>query len=143
MGVRPKLRPAQPKSSLADDLLQSLGQSAVPTSASSGQALSAKEIDELKWGIKQCLIVPQSASSELETTVVIAFSMTQDGKPIASSIRLVSSEGGTSASARPAFEAARRAIIRCGARGFQLPSDKYEQWKDIQMSFHPEKMRIK
>jgi len=143
VGVRPKLRPAQPKSSLADDLLQSLGQSAVPTSASSGQALSAKEIDELKWGIKQCLIVPQSASSELETTVVIAFSMTQDGKPIASSIRLVSSEGGTSASARPAFEAARRAIIRCGARGFQLPSDKYEQWKDIQMSFHPEKMRIK
>ena len=40
-------------------------------------------------------------------------------------------------------EAARRAIIRCGARGFELPPEKYEQWRDIEMTFDPERMRIK
>ena len=70
-------------------------------------------------------------------------SLTQDGKPVVSSIRQVGSEGGTNASVKQAFETARRAIIRCGARGFQLPSDKYDQWKDIEMTFNPERMRIK
>ena len=41
------------------------------------------------------------------------------------------------------IEAARRAIIRCGAKGFQLPPDKYEQWRTIEMEFSPERMRIK
>ena len=90
--------------------------------------------------VRRCWNVPPSASSELETTVVIAFSMTQDGKPIASSIRLVSSESGGTSAMR-ALQAARRAIIRCGARGFQLPSDKYDQWKDIELTFNDEDMR--
>ena len=41
------------------------------------------------------------------------------------------------------YEAARRAIIRCGAKGFQLPPEKYEQWRNIEMEFNPERMRIK
>ena len=45
--------------------------------------------------------------------------------------------------ARQAFEAARRAIIRCGAQGFDLPREKYDHWRDIEMVFNPEKMRIK
>jgi len=43
--------------------------------------------------------------------------------------------------ANQAFGAARRAILRCGARGFQLPSDKYAQWRNIEMTFNPERMR--
>ncbi|MDZ4134880.1 MAG: energy transducer TonB, partial [Paracoccaceae bacterium] len=46
-------------------------------------------------------------------------------------------------SARQAYEAARRAIIRCGATGFKLPAEKYDQWRNIEMVFNPEKMRIK
>ncbi|MEM6478789.1 MAG: energy transducer TonB, partial [Pseudomonadota bacterium] len=42
-----------------------------------------------------------------------------------------------------AFEAARRAIIRCGAKGFDLPSEKYDQWKEIEMTFNPEQMRTR
>ena len=41
------------------------------------------------------------------------------------------------------IEAARRAIIRCGADGYKLPPEKYDQWRDIEMTFNPEKMRIK
>lgn len=46
-------------------------------------------------------------------------------------------------SATQAFEAARRAILRCGATGYDLPAEKYGQWRDIEMTFNPEKMRIK
>ena len=69
--------------------------------------------------------------------------MSQDGKPLAETIRMLTSSGGTGTAARQAFEAARRAIIRCGAQGFGLPVDKYDHWREIEMTFNPEKMRIK
>ena len=47
------------------------------------------------------------------------------------------------AAAQQAFEAARRAIIRCGVSGFDLPAEKYDQWQEIEMTFNPEQMRIK
>ena len=40
-------------------------------------------------------------------------------------------------------EAARRAIIRCSRDGYQLPPDKYAHWRDIEMTFNPERMRLK
>ncbi|NNK78019.1 MAG: energy transducer TonB, partial [Litoreibacter sp.] len=42
-----------------------------------------------------------------------------------------------------AYEAARRALIRCGARGYNLPVDKFAQWQDVEITFNPERMRIK
>jgi hypothetical protein len=75
--------------------------------------------------------------------VTVAVSVAQDGIPDVASIRMIGFEGGTEASARQAYEAARRAIIRCGAKGFQLPPEKYEQWRNIEMEFNPERMRIK
>ena len=40
-----------------------------------------------------------------------------------------------------AFEAARRAVLRCQRGGFDLPIEKYDHWRDIEMTFNPEKMR--
>ena len=42
-----------------------------------------------------------------------------------------------------AFQAARRAILRCQETGYSLPPDKYEQWKTIEMTFNPEQMRLR
>jgi hypothetical protein len=56
---------------------------------------------------------------------------------------MLSASGGGDAAAKQAFEAARRAIIRCGNDGFDLPVEKYDHWRDIEMTFNPEKMRIK
>ena len=130
-------------SAVDDALAEALGQASETPSAPSGPPLSAGEKDALRVAVQQCWNVGSLSSLALETTVVVAVSLTKDGKPIVSSIREVDSEGGTSASVKQAFETARRAIIRCGARGFQLPSDKYDQWKDIEMTFNPERMRIK
>jgi hypothetical protein len=69
--------------------------------------------------------------------------MNQDGTPQTNSIKMTSSSGGSQGAANQAFEAARRAIIRCGARGYQLPVEKFGQWQNIEMTFNPERMRIK
>ena len=108
-----------------------------------GPPLTGGEKDALRVAVSRCWNVGSLSTDALGTTVVVAVSMSQDGKPINSSIRLMSSSGGPEAAARQAFETARRAIIRCGARGYDLPVEKYGQWQEIEMTFNPERMRIK
>jgi hypothetical protein len=108
-----------------------------------GPPLTAGEKDALRVAVSSCWNVGSLSTDALGTTVVVEVSMSSDGKPITSSIRMASSSGGSDAAARQAFEAARRAIIRCGARGFDLPVEKYGQWQEIEMTFNPERMRVK
>jgi hypothetical protein len=56
---------------------------------------------------------------------------------------MVSHNSTNEAAAKQAFEAARRAIIRCGADGFELLPDEYEEWRAITLEFDPERMRIR
>jgi hypothetical protein len=68
--------------------------------------------------------------------------MTRDARPMPETLRLIASTGGEGA-AQQAYETAKRAILRCGAEGFGLPVEKYEQWREIEMTFNPESMRIR
>ena len=112
-------------------------------SAPSGPPLTGGEKDALRVAVSQCWNVGSLSTDALATTVVVAVSMAESGVPDTGSIRMVSFSGGTEAGARQAFEAARRAIIRCGARGFPLPVEKYSQWRDIEMTFNPEGMQFR
>ncbi|MEO0541510.1 MAG: hypothetical protein AAFZ80_11690 [Cyanobacteria bacterium P01_A01_bin.105] len=91
----------------------------------------------------QCWNVGSLSTDALSTIVTVGFDMNTDGTPVTGSLAMVSSSGGNAQAAQQAFEAARRAIIRCGARGFDLPREKYEQWRQIEMTFNPEQMRIR
>lgn len=109
----------------------------------SGPPLTSGEKNDLIVAVSRCWNVGSLSTEALNTTVVVAVEMMEDGKPIAGSIRLLTSSGGSQAAAQQAFLAARRAIIRCGAGGFDLPADKYGQWREIEMTFNPEKMRVR
>lgn len=109
----------------------------------SGPPLTFGEKDALRVAVSSCWNVGPQSTEALNTTVVVGVSLSQEGKPDVGSIRMLSSTGGSGTAAKQAFEAARRAIIRCGAKGFQLPPEKYGQWRDIEMTFNPERMRIK
>lgn len=111
----------------------------VPT----GPPLSAGEEESLRVAVSACWNVGSLSSEALQTTVTVSVAMNADGTPIIGSINLDGSNGGSASAARQAFEAARRAIIRCGASGFQLPAEKYGQWQNIEMTFNPERMRVK
>ncbi len=109
----------------------------------SGPPLTRGEKDALRVAVERCWNTGSLSSEALRTTVVVAVRMNRDGTPQNGSIRMLSYEGGSETAARKAYEAARRAIIRCGARGFDLPAEKFSRWQDIEMTFNPERMRIK
>ncbi|WP_415921240.1 energy transducer TonB [Tateyamaria sp. SN6-1] len=108
-----------------------------------GPPLSNGEKEALRVAVSACWNVGSLSTEALGTTVVVGVDMEQSGKPIIASIRLLSSSGGSQSAANQAFEAARRAIIRCTRDGYALPAEKYGQWQEIEMTFNPERMRIK
>ena len=87
-----------------------------------------------------CWVVDVGDESS-EVIVTIKVELTREGK--ISSTELISAKGGSDAAKRKAFQAARRAIIRCQGRGYDLPKDKYDFWKTIEMTFDPTYMRTK
>ena len=165
--VRPKTRPRRPtptqepatevaettpeapedeaQSSAIEDALAAAiaGGGEVAAPEPSGPPLTLGEKEALRVSVSKCWNVGSLSSEALKTTVEVAVSLERDGRPKVGTIRMVSSTGGSSGAARQAYESARRAIIRCGSDGFQLPGDKYDHWRDIVMTFNPEKMRIK
>lgn len=136
----PSERATAPQTGVKDALAEALG-AAAP--APTGPPLTGGEKDALRVAVSSCWNVGSLSSAALQTTVVVDVAMRPDGKPEAGSIRMLSSSGGPDAAAKQAFETARRAIIRCGAKGFDLPPEKYAQWQRIEMTFNPERMRIK
>lgn len=119
------------------------GAAAGEANAPSGPPMTGAETDAMRVAVQACWNVGALSMEALRTTVVIGVSVNQDGKPDAASIQLVSSEGGSDVSTSQAFEAARRAIIRCGSKGFPLPPEKYDQWKELELVFDPNGMRMR
>jgi len=104
--------------------------------------MTGAELDVLNTSISSCWSVDPGAVW-MNTAVTVAFALNPDGTPVAGSLRLAGFEGGSEATARQSYEAARRAILRCTARGVPLPPEKYEHWKELKMTFDPSTMRIR
>ncbi len=159
--VRPKARPRRPEppqaaetepstpepdqSSAIEDALAAAiaGGGEVEAPEPAGPPLTVGEKDALRVSVSKCWNVGSLSTEALKTTVEVAVSLDPEGRPKTGTIRMMASTGGSASAAKQAYEAARRAIIRCGAKGFSLPSEKYDHWRDIVMTFNPEKMRIK
>lgn len=150
--ARPQTRPKRPapaqetqtdNAAVNDALAEALGGGSTGAAEPSGPPLTRGEKDALRVAVQQCWNVGSLSSEALNTTVVVSVNLSENGKPVSSSIRQISASGGSGVAEKQAYEAARRAIIRCGAKGFELPKDKYDHWRDIEMTFNPEKMRIK
>lgn len=116
---------------------------ATPGPARQGPPLTSGEKDALRIAVQQCWNVGSLSTDALRTTVTVLVRMNENATPDSASIRMLGFEGGPEGAAQQAYEAARRAILRCGARGFDLPAEKYDQWREIEMVFNPENMRIR
>jgi hypothetical protein len=93
--------------------------------------------------VAACWNIGALSSQAQAAIVTLRFDMQRDGRPVASSIRMVDFTGATRGPAEQAFEAARRAILRCGENGYALPSAAYDQWADVQMVFNPADLRLR
>ena len=139
--VPTETEPQTDTSSVNDALAEALGGGETGTAAPSGPPLTRGEKDALRVAVKQCWNVGSLSTDALQVTVVVGVTLDTEGKP--TSIKQLSATGGSGGAVSKAYEAARRAVLRCGAKGFDLPRDKYDHWRDIEMTFNPEKMRIK
>lgn len=111
-------------------------------SRSAAPPLSAGEREGLRVSVQQCWVV-DVGSQAANVTVVVGMNMNPDGTVDQGSINLVSASGGEGPAVETAYQAARRAILRCQRQGYPLPSEKYEQWKQIEMTFDPSQMRLR
>ena len=131
--------PARSEQAINDALAEALGTGSEP----SGSPLTSGEKDAMRVAVSPCWNVGSLSTDALETVVVVRFSLTPDGMVVKDSLQMIGNTGGSETSAKLAYEAARRAILRCGTKGYDLPDDKFSQWQDIEITFNPEEMRNK
>lgn len=115
-----------------------------PTAAvASGPPLSAGTRDGFRVAVQGCWNVGSLSTEAQGTTVVVAFDMARDGTPQSGTLRMIEFTGGSETAARQAFEAARRAILRCARDGYDLPEESYGRWAQVELVFNPEGMRLR
>ncbi|MBO9475373.1 hypothetical protein J7413_17630 [Shimia sp. R10_1] len=148
--LRPRVRPAaRPEPTPAPDANAdaiaaalaeaSAAETAETAAAPAGPPLSQGERDGLRVAVQQCWVV-DVGSRAADVTVVVGLSLDRDGK-VQGDIRMLSAEGGDAAAAQTAFQAARRAVLRCQKDGYDLPVEKYDHWRDVEITFNPDNMR--
>ncbi|MCT4683195.1 MAG: hypothetical protein N4A39_05640, partial [Roseicyclus sp.] len=93
--------------------------------------------------VSQCWNVGSLSTEAQRTTVVVGVDMSREGRPVDGTLRLVSYEGGSQSAAQQAFEAARRAILRCGTDGYGLPAESYAHRRQGARVFNPARMRLR
>jgi len=75
--------------------------------------------------------------------VTVTFELDRAGKPIPDSLALIGAGKDTSDAVKSAYNNAKRAILRCGAKGYELPLEKYDLWRNMELTFNPERMSLR
>ncbi len=128
---------------VADALAQALAAELSAPAAAAGPPLSGGEREAFKLAVQSCWVV-DVGSQAADVKVTVGFNLDRDGRVNASSLRLVGATGGSGQAAQIAFQSARRAVLRCqGPEGYDLPPEKYDVWKEIEMTFNPQDMRLR
>lgn len=137
----------KPKSDdTADAITQALAQAekeaanARASSAPTGPPLTGGERDGLVLAVQDCWNVPVGLANDGSLAVVVAVEMNKDGS-LAGAPKLIDPAGAPTGAIKQAYEAGRRALIRCAP--YALPKDKYEHWRQLEVVFNPENMVVK
>lgn len=107
---------------------------AAPLFAQVSAELTTKDMARLRQEIAVCWQVNPDLPP-----VTLRFSLDRSGEPQDASVRITHPKSGTDAAIEQAFGLAKRAVLRCGRDGFTLPVEKYEKWRDIELTFDPER----
>jgi hypothetical protein len=108
--------------------------------AAAGPPLTAGEIDGLRRAISACWTVGAASTETLRSVVTLGISMRRDGTP--ETVRLISAKSPSEAAGSVAYDIARRTVLRC-ARNATLPPEKYDSWREIEMVFDYNGMRLR
>ncbi len=105
------------------------------TTASIDARMTANELDALRARLAQCWSPPIGWTDPSEVRVVLMLSLNPDGS-VNGNPDVLQRPGGRYEQAAP--ESALRAVRRCAP--YTLPPEKYESWKQVQITFDPTEM---
>ncbi len=124
---------------IAADMAAAEKQTATAGPGGSGQALTDTERKGLVVAVQDCWSVPIGIQNASELVVTLAVDLAPNGG-LSSSPKLI--EPSTAdGQIQQAFEAARRALIACAP--YDLPPEKYETWKRLEVVFNPKNMVLR
>ena len=107
-----------------------------------GPPMTASEQEGFRVAVNRCWNV-DPGSQAARVTMSVGFTLDRDGR-VQGDVRQVGATGGDAGATEIAFQAARRAILRCqGQGGYDLPVEKYDQWREIEITFDPSGMRLR
>lgn len=105
--------------------------------------MTDSELGDLRRAISGCWNV-DVGSEAAGVTVTVAFEMGQDRR-VAGDVRLVSASAASAGAVEIAFQSARRAVLRCQSQGagFPLPPEKFDTWREMELTFDPAQMAMR
>jgi hypothetical protein len=106
----------------------------------SGPPLTGREKGALVLAVQQCWNPPIGVQNAADLKVTLLVELNEQGK-LQGSPKLIEPRGAPSAAEKVAFDAGRRALIRCAP--YSLPKEKYEQWRQIEVTFNPQNMVVR
>jgi hypothetical protein len=106
-----------------------------------GPPMTGSERDAFRVAVQGCWNLSALSTEALRTTVAVVFELGRDGR-VVGDVELLTSSGGEGEAVRTAFEAAKRAILRCQGDGFPLPPEKFEQWRLVEMRFNAQTQTV-
>lgn len=105
-----------------------------------GPPMTGAERESFRNLINSCWNV-DPGSVAARATVEVSFTLTREGR-VDGDTRLLSYSGDKAATAT-VYEAARRAILRCQGNGYELPTEKFEQWREVTLTFDPAGLKLR
>ena len=141
--AEPEPEPQPATEEAVDDAVAAALESATAAPAvPEGPPMTGSEREGFRVAVNRCWNV-DPGSGAARVAVEVAFSLDQSGR-VQGDVRKLSDSGGDPGAVNIAYEAARRAILRCqNPNGYQLPPEKYGQWKDVVITFDPSGMRLR
>ncbi|WP_069300407.1 hypothetical protein [Neptunicoccus sediminis] len=106
----------------------------------SGPPLTGREKGALVLAVQQCWAPPVGVQGAADLVVTLSVELSQDGKLVGNP-KLIEPSGTPQGLVQQAYEAGRRALIRCAP--YNLPQDKYEQWRQLEVVFNPQNMAVR
>lgn len=125
---------------IAEDLAKALAEAASQPAAVEGPPMTGSETSGLVFAIQECWNVPVGLENDASNIITMSIKLNRDGT-LEDGPRRIAPLNGSAAGILQAFEAARRALIRC--QPYDLPAKKYETWREIEIVFNPQQMVLR
>ncbi|MDO4975243.1 MAG: hypothetical protein Q4E61_02865 [Alphaproteobacteria bacterium] len=104
-----------------------------------GEVLTATQIDLIRQTIRKCWHFPAGLKNAEDLIVDIEMELDQEGNVTKAKI-VDTSRMNTDPDYRTAAENAYRAVLDPECNPLPLPKEKYEEWKNLELSFNPKEM---